>query len=99
MKRLRTILFWLHLSVGTSAGIVILIMSATGALLAYESQITNWIDLGQHPVLSGSRASRLSVEELLAKARDERLGLPSYAPRRLLPAGSPEFWSGSHAVS
>jgi uncharacterized iron-regulated membrane protein len=36
---LRKTLFWLHLTAGVTAGIVILLMSATGVLLAFERQI------------------------------------------------------------
>ena len=44
MKRLRKIIFWLHLPVGVIAGIVILNMCVTGVLLTYEKQITSWAD-------------------------------------------------------
>lgn len=36
---LRKLLFWLHLSVGVVAGLVILVMSVTGVLLTYEKQL------------------------------------------------------------
>jgi|SRR5687767_7737242 len=36
---LRKTFFWLHLTAGVTAGIVILLMSATGVLLAFERQI------------------------------------------------------------
>lgn len=38
----RKIVFWLHLVVGLLAGLVILVMSATGVLLTYEAQIIAW---------------------------------------------------------
>ena len=38
----RRILFWIHLSAGVVAGIVIFIMSVTGVILAYEKQIMRW---------------------------------------------------------
>ena len=38
-KRLRTVFFWLHLTAGLLAGVVVLIMSATGVLLAFEKQV------------------------------------------------------------
>jgi uncharacterized iron-regulated membrane protein len=40
MKKLRKIIFWLHLPVGVIAGLVILNMCVTGVLLTYEKQIT-----------------------------------------------------------
>ena len=44
MKRLRSLLFWCHLTAGVVAGLVILIMSATGALLAFKPQIQRLVD-------------------------------------------------------
>jgi uncharacterized iron-regulated membrane protein len=40
----RQILFWTHLVLGISAGAFIFIMSISGVLLAFETQITNWVD-------------------------------------------------------
>jgi uncharacterized iron-regulated membrane protein len=69
MSTLRKILFWTHLSAGVTAGIVILIMSATGAALAYERQLNEWTlrHLRSTPPLSDARP--LAVEELLAVVR------------------------------
>jgi hypothetical protein len=44
MKAFRTALFWLHLAAGVAAGLVILVMSVTGALLALKPQIVNRIE-------------------------------------------------------
>lgn len=41
---MRKLLFWLHLSAGCIAGAVILIMSFTGVLLAFERQVNSWAD-------------------------------------------------------
>jgi uncharacterized iron-regulated membrane protein len=71
MNRLRKIIFWCHLPVGVIAGIVILIMSVTGVLLAYERQIKVWADTRSYragPPSPG--AKRLSVETLLARMRE-----------------------------
>src|SRR5215510_7475840 len=71
MKQFRKALFWRHLTVGVIAGSVILIMSATGVLLAYERQITYWADTRNYHVAPPSpEATRLSVERLLAEARE-----------------------------
>jgi uncharacterized iron-regulated membrane protein len=71
MKLFRKFLFWCHLTVGVMAGIVILIMSVTGVLLAYERQITYWADMRNYHIAPPSPdATRLSVETLLAEARD-----------------------------
>jgi uncharacterized iron-regulated membrane protein len=73
MKLFRKALFWLHLTAGAIAGLVILIMSVTGVLLTYERQITYWADTRNYQVAPPSpEAARLSVEAMLAKAREAR---------------------------
>lgn len=68
MKKLRTIIFWCHLPMGVIAGLIILIMSVTGVLLAYERQITAWADTRGYRVAPPSpESTRLPVETLLAK--------------------------------
>ena len=64
----RRFLFWIHLTAGSVAGLVILVMSVTGVLLAYKRQIINWADRGfQSQPAPG--AQRLPVDELLAKVQ------------------------------
>lgn len=41
---LRKLFFWIHLIAGVTAGLVILIMSVTGVLLAFERQIVGWAE-------------------------------------------------------
>jgi uncharacterized iron-regulated membrane protein len=45
----RKFLFWTHLTLGCFAGMVIAVMAATGAVLAYERQISSWADV---PIVS-----------------------------------------------
>ena len=73
----RKILFWLHLCTGVVAGIVVLIMSVTGVLLMYEKQMTAWADRGYRVTPPSSGATRLPVEALLGKVREQRAALPS----------------------
>lgn len=42
--KLRTLLFWMHLTVGVAAMAAIFIMSLTGVLLTYERQMVHWYD-------------------------------------------------------
>jgi uncharacterized iron-regulated membrane protein len=71
MKLFRKVFFWCHLTAGVIAGVVILIMSATGVLLTYERQITYWADTRNYHIAAPSpAANRLSVEALIAKARE-----------------------------
>ncbi len=69
MKRLRNIIFWLHLSAGVTAGLVIFVMSVTGALLAFEAQITRYAERDMRIVQPPSaEAARLSPATLIARA-------------------------------
>ncbi|MBV9773652.1 MAG: PepSY domain-containing protein [Gemmatimonadetes bacterium] len=71
---LRTVLFWCHLSVGATAGIVILVMSATGVALAYQKQLLAW-SAGSHVVTPPStNAARLPLDTLLARVRAAKPG-------------------------
>jgi uncharacterized iron-regulated membrane protein len=71
LKQLRRVIFWCHLVAGLAAGIVILVMSVTGVLLAYERQIERWADTRDYAVVRPTtEAARLSVETLLAKVRE-----------------------------
>lgn len=75
MKTFRTVLFWMHLAAGATAGIVILIMSVTGVALTYEKQMLEWADrraaaasIRDH----GPADSPLGPEALVARIREQR---------------------------
>jgi uncharacterized iron-regulated membrane protein len=65
----RKILFWSHLSCGIAAGLIILLMSATGVLLTYERQMLDSAARNNH-VEAAPGATRLSADQLAAKARE-----------------------------
>jgi uncharacterized iron-regulated membrane protein len=74
----RRILFWSHLSCGVAAGLIILLMSATGVLLTYERQMVEHAAHGNYTAPASS--PRLGADDLAAKARalaapDARLNL------------------------
>lgn len=72
----RTILFWMHLVSGLVAGIIIGIMSLTGAALAFEPQLEQWADReARHVQPPAPGAARLSVDELLARVRAAKSGV------------------------
>jgi uncharacterized iron-regulated membrane protein len=77
MRRIRPVLFWFHLVAGVSAGLVILIMSATGAALALQPQILAVLERDVRTVEPPAGASRVGAGALLAAARDAR---PSAVP-------------------
>ena len=65
----RSLIFWPHLVCGVAAGIVILIMSATGVLLTYEKQMIGWADDRRLPEVAEG-AAPLPVTRLLRSAAD-----------------------------
>jgi uncharacterized iron-regulated membrane protein len=80
--KLRKIIFWLHLTAGVVAGTVILVMSVTGVLLAFERQIVAFAERDTRTVTPPtSDAPRLSLNALVAKARE--------SSPRACPRGSP----------
>ena len=66
MKSFRKVIFWLHLAAGVVAGVVILIMSVTGALLAFQPNIEEFVERGARTVQVPENAVRLDAKTLLA---------------------------------
>jgi uncharacterized iron-regulated membrane protein len=64
----RKILFWMHLSCGVVAGLLILVMSVTGVAMTYERQMIAAAAQRNH-VSAPAGQARLSADELAAKAR------------------------------
>lgn len=73
--RLRKVIFWTHLVIGIVAGVVIGIMSFTGAALAFEKEIINWAERDVRKVTASGAA--LSLDQLLTKARE---AYPDFKP-------------------
>ena len=74
-RLLRDVVFWLHLAVGVTTGLVVLIMSATGTALAFQRQILDW-SAARHVVSAPAGAERLPLDTVVARAR---LALPADA--------------------
>jgi uncharacterized iron-regulated membrane protein len=85
--KLRTLIFWPHLVAGVSAGVVILLMCVTGALLTYERQLIAWSDSHIRSVPPGPGASRLPMETLLARLRAAQ---PEIAPTAVTVRSAPD---------
>jgi len=68
-QRIRTVCFWLHLTAGLLAGVVVVIMSATGALLAFEKQTIYYADTRGIDLAPASGATPLPIDEVLARVR------------------------------
>lgn len=83
--RFRKLLFWVHFGAGCTAGLVVLVMSVTGLLLAYERQIVAWVDRGHWDTVQ-TGGPRLSLESLLAQAGSAKDGDPTSVLVRSDPA-------------
>lgn len=73
MKSFRKLVFWLHLIAGVIAGIVILIMSVTGAILAFQPNIEAFAERTARrvePPTDGT--SRLDAKTMLERAQTAR---------------------------
>jgi uncharacterized iron-regulated membrane protein len=72
----RRFLFWIHLTVGCVAALIILVMSLTGVLLACRRQVIHWADGGfQSQPAPGAR--RLRLEDMLATLQQTQGRSPS----------------------
>ena len=72
----RQVLFWIHLTAGSVAGLVILVLSVTGVLLVYKRQVLNWADRS-FQTTPASGAQRLPLERLLTKLQAEQGRTPA----------------------
>jgi uncharacterized iron-regulated membrane protein len=86
MKRLRALLFWSHLAAGLTAGVVIFVMSFTGAALALRPQIQNWVDRDIRSVASHG-APKLTTHQLLMSVKQAR---PDASPQSVSWDADPE---------
>ena len=64
----RKILFWMHLSCGVVAGVLILAMSVTGVAMTYERQMIAPAAKRNH-VTAPEGQARLGIDDLAARAR------------------------------
>ena len=67
---LRKSIFWMHLVCGVAAGLVILMMSATGVILTFERQIQLWED-GSYYTQPAQGQNPLAIDTLITRANAE----------------------------
>jgi uncharacterized iron-regulated membrane protein len=72
---MRRVLFWIHLAIGLTAGLAILLMSVTGVALAGERQLIAWADHSVRSAPPAPGAERLPAERLLARVGEQAPGL------------------------
>ena len=77
MKAVRTVAFWLHLTLGCLAGLVILAMSVTGVLLAFERQINNWADAPAVLQIQSDTTAPAPLDSLIEQLKSGGQGVPS----------------------
>ncbi len=76
MKLFRTLIFWLHLAVGCVAGLIILAMSITGVMLAFERQINAWAD-APAVLTAKPEAPSAALDSVLSSLKSGGQGVPS----------------------
>ena len=89
MKSCRSVIFWIHLTVGAVAGVVILIMSVTGVALTYEKQVIEWADRGAWTAPPAASVPPQLPPETLLRAAAERSGLNAIAITMRADAAAP----------
>ncbi|HKP69503.1 MAG TPA: PepSY-associated TM helix domain-containing protein [Pyrinomonadaceae bacterium] len=72
MKTFRKVLFWMHLTAGATAGVIIFIMCVTGALLAFERQLIELSEDDARHVLVQDGAAKLTPQQIIEKVRESR---------------------------
>lgn len=77
MPTFHRLIFWSHLIAGLLAGIVILSMSISGLLIAYEVQFMEWANRDLRVTPPSADAARLTADVLLARIRQTQ---PDFSP-------------------
>ncbi len=85
--KLRTVLFWIHLTTGVTAGTVILIMSVTGTLLTFQQSVLTIVEQSQRYVEPPPSATRLDLDTLLVRVT---AAMPDAQPATLTLESDPQ---------
>ena len=64
---LRRAIFWVHLAVGVTAAVVVLMLAATGVILTYEAQWNRWALRDYHAGPPSPDAAPLGLDELVTR--------------------------------
>src|SRR5688572_29703448 len=72
MKNFRKVIFWMHLTAGSTGGVIIFIMCVTGALLAFERQVIEYTEDDARHVEVADGAVRMPPQQILARLREGR---------------------------
>ncbi len=77
MRAVRSLIFWLHLTLGCVAGLVILAMSVTGIMLAFERQISGWADAPAAMEGQSDSSRQASLDSMLSVLKHDGQGVPT----------------------
>ena len=91
---LRKFFFWLHLATGVTAGLLILVMAATGVVLSFERQITDFVDRDLRSVTVPNEARPRPTNDLLEAVRRASVGTPTAITVRNRPGATTQFSIG-----
>ena len=80
----RKTIFWLHLTCGVSAGVVVLMMSVTGVVLTYERQAQVWEDRSYYTEPEAGQQV-MTADQLIAASRS----LEEFEPTSLILSSDP----------
>ena len=69
---LRRAIFWIHLTVGATAGIVIFMLAVTGVILTYEAQLNRWALREYRADPPTPNAAPLGLDQLIARVAGEQ---------------------------
>ena len=89
---LRATVLWMHLATGVAAGLVVLMMAATGVILTYERQILA-ATASAHRIAIPANQDRLPIDALIATARHDGFA-PTDVVIRSDPAAPTELRAG-----
>jgi uncharacterized iron-regulated membrane protein len=100
MTLLRTIIFWSHLVIGLTAGLIIAMMAFTGTTMAFEKQLIAWAERGVAAVKPAAPGTpRLSIDELQKKFREmQPEGRPSMIAVSVNPNDAVIFTAGRESI-
>ncbi|MBL4574184.1 MAG: PepSY domain-containing protein [Gammaproteobacteria bacterium] len=80
----RKTIFWLHLTCGVSAGLVVLMMSVTGVVLTYERQIQVWEDRSYYEAPESGQ-QMMTADQLITAGQN----LEEFEPTSLMLSSDP----------
>jgi uncharacterized iron-regulated membrane protein len=72
MKKIRSVIFWMHLISGALGGIIIFIMSVTGALLSFERQVIEFGEREARTVAARHGEVRLTPQQVIDRLKEQR---------------------------